>query len=65
MEAVFTSDGNGVTISLHPGRLPKTRSTGTKDLALLVTAMRQATLGEEFTLVEEVRSLAQECDKYD
>ncbi len=65
VEGVYTSDGTGVTISVHPGRLPKTRSTGTKNLALLVTAMRQATLDEEFTFVEEIRRFAQEYDRYD
>jgi hypothetical protein len=65
VESVYTSDGNTVEISVHPGRLPKTRSTGTKYLALLVTAMRQATGDEEFTLVDEIRRIAQEYDKLD
>ena len=65
VEGVYTSDGNTVEISVHPGRLPKTKSTGTKNLALLVTAMRQATGDEEFTAVDEIRRVAQEYDKLD
>jgi hypothetical protein len=65
VEGVYTSDGNAIEISVHPGRLPRTRSTGTKNLALLVTAMRQATMDEEFTSVEEIRRIAQEYDRLD
>lgn len=65
VEGVYTSDGSTIEISVHPGRLPKSRSTGTKALALLVTAMRQAGRDEEFTSVDEIRRIAQEYDRYD
>jgi hypothetical protein len=65
VEGVYTSDGNSVEISVHPARLPKTRSTATKNLALLVTAMRQATSDEEFTSVDEIRRIAQDYDRLD
>lgn len=65
VDAVFTSDGNAVDISVHPGRLPRSKSTGTKAVALLVTAMRQATMDEEFTSVDEIRRVAQEFGRYD
>jgi hypothetical protein len=65
VEGVYTSDGSTVEISVHPGRLPRSRSTGTKALALLITAMRQAAGDEEFTSVNEIRRIAQEYDRYD
>jgi hypothetical protein len=65
VECVYTSDGSTIEISVHPGRLPRSRSTGTKALALLVTAMRQSTGDEEFTSVDEIRRVTQEYDRYD
>jgi hypothetical protein len=65
VEGVYTSDGSTVDISVHPGRLPRSRSTATKALGLLVTAMRQSTGDEEFTSVDEIRRVAQEYDRYD
>jgi hypothetical protein len=65
VEGVYTSDGHTVEISVHPASLPRSRSTGTKALALLVTAMRQASGDEEFTPVDEIRRIAQEYDRYD
>lgn len=65
IEGVYTSDGSIVEISVHPNRLPRSRSTGTKALALLVTAMRQAGGDEEFSAVDEIRRVAQEYDRYD
>lgn len=64
VEGVYTTDGSSVDISVHPGRLPRSRSAATKALALLITAYRQ-TGDEEFTPVDEIRRVAQEYDRYD
>jgi hypothetical protein len=65
VEAVYTNDGNQLDISVHPARLPRSKSTGTKAIALLVTALRQASGEEEFTPVDEIRRVAQDFDRYD
>jgi hypothetical protein len=64
VEGVYTSDGNSLDISVHPSRLPKSKSTGTKAVALLVSALRQAG-DEEFTPVDDIRRVVQEFDRYD
>ena len=63
-DGIYTGDGTELQISVHPGRLPRAKSSGTKALALLVTALRQAG-DEEFTPVDEIRKVAQEYDRYD
>jgi len=65
VESVFTVDGNQLDISIHPGRLPRSKSTGTKAIALLVTALRQSGGEEEFTSIDEIRRVAQDFDRYD
>lgn len=65
VEGVYTSDGSTLDISVNPARLPRSKSTGTKALALLLTALRQGAGDEEFTAVDDIRRLAQEFGRYD
>lgn len=64
IEAVFTENAGAVEVTVDPKRLSQRKSTGTRELALLVAASRQV-LGEEATPADEIRKVAEDYDRLD
>jgi hypothetical protein len=65
VEEVFYERDGEVEVTVSPTKLESTMAAGTQQLALLVTAMRQADGSEEYTPVDEVRKVAKEFNKHD
>jgi hypothetical protein len=63
---VFHLDGETIGLSIASSKLPKAKLAATKELALLLTAARQAGgWDEEWTTSDELRSVAEEFGKFD
>lgn len=64
VERVYAEDSGRVELELHPGRLPRSKSTATRDIALLVAAQHQAA-SDEPTVVDDIRKVVQDYDRLD
>lgn len=64
VEAVFTEHGDGLAITVPPDRLSKSRSAGTREIAVLVAAAGQAS-SDEPTTAEEIRKIVEDYDRLD
>lgn len=64
IEQVYTESGDGLMITVDPGRLARSRSAGAREVALLVAAAAQA-VSDEPTPADAIRIAAAEYDKLD
>jgi hypothetical protein len=64
LETVYTEHEGKLVVSLPHGKLTKSKSTGAREIALLVCAAEQAA-SDEATPVESIRKVAKEYDKHD
>jgi hypothetical protein len=62
---VFHSDGDSIGVGLAASRFDKTRSGGTRQLALLIAAARQAAGLEEWTPTTAIREVCRDYGKFD
>lgn len=65
VEEVYFERNGELEITVSPAKLGASLKAGTQELALLVTAGRQASDEEDYTSVEEIRKVAEEFRKYD
>jgi hypothetical protein len=62
---VFDDSDGTIDVIVAPRKLDPAKARGTKQLALLIVAARQAAEIEEWTDVDEIRKLAEDYKKYD
>lgn len=65
LEDVFHTDGDEIGIGLAASRFDKSKSGGTRQLALLVAAARQAAGLEEWTSTGVIREVCRDYGKFD
>jgi hypothetical protein len=64
LETVFTEHEGKLVVTLLHGKLTKSKSTGAREIGLLVCAAEQVA-SEDTTSSESIRKIAEEYDKYD
>jgi hypothetical protein len=64
VEGVYAEGRDGLHVNVRPERLPRSKSAGARELAMLVAAMQQAE-SDEPTSVEEIRRVVEDYNRYD
>jgi hypothetical protein len=64
LETVYTEHEGKLVITLPHGKLSKSKSTGAREIGLLVCAAEQAA-SDDATSTESIRKVAEEYDRYD
>lgn len=65
VEAIFHEDEGEPALGIAPGKLPVAKTAATRDIALLISAARQAAELEEFTPASKIREIAEDYKRCD
>jgi hypothetical protein len=64
VEEVYAEGRDGLQVNVKPERLARSKSAGTRELAMLVAAMDQAD-SDDPTTADEIRRVVEEYNRYD
>jgi hypothetical protein len=64
VESVYAEGKDGLHVNVKPDRLPRSKSAGARELAMLVAAMHQAE-SDEPTSADQIRHVVEDYNRYD